>query len=71
MRVGTQRRIVALGRQDQRRAAAPAAHELGRQQFLLLDGLRVIAQVLTKYADMLLAAAGRPVKLPLRDSGSG
>ena len=39
LHVGAERRIVLLGREHERRAAAPAAHELGGDELLLLRRL--------------------------------
>ena len=52
--VGPKFGIVSLGREHERRAAAPAPHQLGRDQFLLLRGVTVLAQELAKLPHMLL-----------------
>ena len=46
-----------LGREHERRAAAPAAHQLGRNQFLLLRGLAVLRQKIAKLPHMLFKPA--------------
>ena len=45
--------IVLVGRQHERGAAAPAAHQLGCDQFLLVRGLAVLAKEVAKPPDML------------------
>ena len=57
LQIRAQRRIVFVGRQHERRAASPAAHQLRRHEFLLLGRLAVLAQEVAKRADMLLQAA--------------
>ena len=47
-------RIAFLRRQREWRAAAPAPHELRRDEFLLLGGLTILAEKVTKPSDMLL-----------------
>ena len=44
LRIGTERRIVLVGCQHQRCAAAPAAHQLCRNQFLFFGCPPVLAQ---------------------------
>src|SRR5580700_4104807 len=57
LRIGTERRIVLVGCQHQRCAAAPAAHQLCCNQFLFFGRLSVLAQEVAELADMLLQAA--------------
>ena len=57
LQVGAERRVVLLGRQHERRAAAPAAHQLRRDQLLLLRRLAVLAEELAERADVLLELA--------------
>ena len=53
LKIGPERRVVLLGREYERRAAAPAPHQLRRDEFLLL--VRVpCAQEVTELADVLL-----------------
>mgnify|MGYP001507267784 CR=1 FL=1 len=56
-RVGAQFRIVALGRQNQGRAAAPAADHLGREQVLSLLALGMFAQEVVEGADAAVVLA--------------
>ena len=46
-----------LGREHERRAAAPAAHQLGRNQFLLLGGLAVLPEKIAELPHMLFKPA--------------
>ena len=46
-----------LGREHERRAAAPAAHQLGGDQFLLFGGLAVLAEEIAKLPHMLFEPA--------------
>ena len=54
LHVGAEGRIVSFGRQHERRAAAPAPHQLGRDQFLLLRSVAVLPEKLAKLPHMLL-----------------
>ena len=56
-RSAPERGIVLVGREHERRAAAPAAHQLGRDQLLLLRRLAVLAEELAKLPNMLLQPA--------------
>ena len=49
--------IVLLGREHERRATAPAAHQLGRNQFLLLGGLTVLLEKIAELPHMLFKPA--------------
>ena len=57
LRIGAKRRVVFIGRQHERRATAPAAHELRGYEFLFFRCLAVLAQELAESAHMLLHAA--------------
>jgi len=57
LRIGTERRIVLVGCQHQWCAAAPAAHQLCRNQLLFFGRLAVLAQEVAELADMLFQAA--------------
>src|SRR5438034_9951720 len=54
-------RIISFRREHKRRAAAPAAHELSRDQFLFFRRFAMLAQKITECTDMLLHAAIRHV----------
>ncbi len=54
LRVGAELGIVFFGREHERRAAAPAPHQLGGDQFLLLRSVAVLAEKLAKLPHMLL-----------------
>ena len=54
LHVGAQRRIVFFRREHERRSAAPAPHQLGRDQFLLLGSVAVLPEKLAKFPHMLL-----------------
>jgi hypothetical protein len=56
-----ERRVVACRRQRERRAAAPAADELGRQQLPVLCGARVVAQEPVEGGDMGVVLAKHDV----------
>ena len=60
-RICAQFGIVGVRRQHQRRAAAPAAHELRRQQFLPFRGVGILAQVVAERPDMFLQPPVRHV----------
>ena len=53
--------IVLVRREHQWRTAAPAPHELRRQQFLLFRRFRVLEQIVAKRPDVLLQPAVRHV----------
>ena len=53
-RIRAQFGIVLVRCEHQWRAAAPAAHELGGQQFLTLRGVGILAQMVAERADVLL-----------------
>jgi hypothetical protein len=55
--VGAQGRIVVHRAEGQRRAAAPAAHHLGGQQFLVLGSRGVVAQMPAEGGDVLVQLA--------------
>ena len=57
LRVGAELRIIRLGCQYQRRAAAPPAHELCGDEFPLLGRLPLAAEEFAKRAHVLLQAA--------------
>src|SRR5262249_91510 len=75
----TERRIVLVGGQCKRCAAAPAPHELRGEELLLVRSSAVLAQKLAKSADVLLeppigheaAIAGEDLRLRERRTGSG
>src|SRR6185295_4192857 len=62
-RIGTESRIVAIGRERERRTTPPAADELGRDQLFVLRVGGVRADVLTERRDVLM-------KLPEDDVGA-
>ena len=66
LHVGPKCGIVLLGREHERRAAAPAADQLGRNQFLLLGGLAVLPQKITELPHMLFKPAIGHVAAVLR-----
>src|SRR5216117_148821 len=53
--------IISVRREHKRRAAAPAAHELSRDQFLFFRRFAMLAQKITECTHMLLHAAIRHV----------
>ncbi len=53
LRIGPKLGIVLVGRQHERGAAAPAAHQLCGDQFLLLRGVAVLPKKLAKLPHML------------------
>src|SRR4029077_8632575 len=54
LHIRAERRVVFVWRQHERRAAAPAAHELGGNEFLLLRCLTMLAYKFTESTHMLL-----------------
>ena len=54
LRVGAKLGIVFFGREYERRAAAPAPHQLGGDQLLLFRGLAMLAKEVAKLPHMLL-----------------
>ena len=70
LRIGPKLGIVLVGREHERRAAAPAAHQLGRDQFLLLRGVAVLAEEVAKLPDMLRKpAVGHVAAVPRENFG--
>ena len=70
LRIGAELRIVLLGRQHQRSAAAPAAHQLRRDQFLLLGCVAVLLQEIAETPDVLLEApVGEKAAVARQDLG--
>ena len=70
LRVGAKRRIVFIGRKHERRAAAPAAHQLGRDQLLLLRSVAMLAEEVAKLAHMLRKpAVGHVAAVPRENFG--
>ena len=54
LRIRSERRVIPFGREHERRAAAPAAHQLRGDKLLLLARRTVLAQKLAKLHDMFL-----------------
>ena len=50
----TEFRIVALGGQNEGGTAAPAAHELRREQFLIIRRVGVLVQIVAEQSNVLL-----------------
>ena len=70
LHVGAQLRIVFFGGEHERRAAAPAPHQFGRDQFLLLRGVAVLPEKLAKLPHMLLEpAVGHVAAVPRENFG--
>ena len=57
LHVGAERRIVFFGREHERRPAAPAPHQLGRDQLLLLRSIAVLPEKLAKLSHVLFEPA--------------
>ena len=53
LRIGAKLRIILVRRQHERRAAAPAPHELGGDQLLLFRRLAMLAKEVAKPPNML------------------
>ena len=68
LRIGPKLGIVLVGREHERRAAAPAPHQLGGDQFLLLRGVAVLPKKLAKLPHMLRKPAVGHVAAVARES---
>ena len=72
LHVGPEFWIVLLGREYERRATAPAAHQLGRNQFLLLGGLSVLPEKIAELPHMLFKSAiGHEAAIPRQNFRQG
>ena len=72
LHVGAEFGIVLLGREHERRATAPAAHQLGRNQFLLLGGFTVLLEKIAELSDMLFKPPiGHVAAVPRQNFRSG
>src|SRR5262245_39642411 len=68
--IGRELGIILRGRQRQRRAAAPAAHQLGGDEFLLFRRSTVRPEKVPEPADVLLQSAVREIaSVPRQDLG--
>src|SRR5262245_39726428 len=66
LRIGAQCRIVFVGREHKWRAAAPPAHEFGRDEFLFLGGFALLVEEVAKSPHMFFEAAIRHIAAVVR-----
>ena len=70
LRIGPELGIILFGREHERRAAAPATHQLGGDQLLLFRSLAVLAKEVAKPPDMLRQPAiGHVAAVPRENFG--